>query len=149
MPGLFLSGKLLIKKYSMKNLQIDEKKARKLYATATGEFKTILEDTFGKAFFSQDPADFIKTYEDACNWTGERPIINSTDTPDEISYKKMKVIVKALNNDPEFPNYYNLNQPKYYPWVEKNKSGLGLSYDDYDNTNSNTNVRSHLVEYAV
>lgn len=41
----------------MKTIQISESNARRLYKEAPPEFKMILEDTFGKDFFSEDPAD--------------------------------------------------------------------------------------------
>lgn len=129
----------------MKTLQIEESKARQLYATANPEFKAILEDTFGKPFFSQDTRDYIKTLEDAIRATGEALVVNPSDTKDEVAYKKLKIIYKALNNDPAFPDYNNHSQWKYYPWVKPNKSGVGLSYDGYVTTVSATLVGSRLV----
>lgn len=51
--------RLLIKNKKMKTLQIDEANARKLYPKATEAFKTMLEDSFGKDFFSQKITDRI------------------------------------------------------------------------------------------
>jgi hypothetical protein len=109
----------------MKTLQIDEKNAKRLYPTATAEFKATLEDTFGKEFFSQKITDRIKTFEDACQETGEDPndLKFSTGTPDEIAYKKIKVVVKALNQG-WVPDYSNSNQRKWYPWFQFSGSGF-------------------------
>lgn len=41
-------------------LQINEDKAKELYPTASPEFKTILEDSFGKEFFLKSPPNFNK-----------------------------------------------------------------------------------------
>ena len=35
----------------MKTLQLSEEKAKELYKTASPEFRAMLEETFGKAFF--------------------------------------------------------------------------------------------------
>lgn len=129
----------------MKTLKIEESRARQLYSNASIEFKAMLEDTFGKAFFSTDTRDYIKTLQDAINATGEELRINQEDTPDEVAYKKLKIIYKALNNDSKFPDYNNHNQYKYYPWVKPNPSGVGLSYGDYVYSRSVTVVGSRLV----
>lgn len=47
----------------MKNLQISEANARKLYQTAAPEFKQTLEDTFGKEFFAQHVTDPINSVD--------------------------------------------------------------------------------------
>ncbi len=49
----------------MKTLQIDEMKAKQFWKTGTSELKAILEDTFGKSFFSEKITDRVKTFEDA------------------------------------------------------------------------------------
>ena len=38
----------------MKTLQLSEQKARELYRSGSKELKTVLEESFGKDFFSQD-----------------------------------------------------------------------------------------------
>ncbi len=131
----------------MTPIQLDDKTARQLYFTSTTpvEFKVMLEETFGKNFFSKEPMDYIKTLQDAIDATGETLVINATDAPDEIAYKKLKIIYKALNNDPKFPDYSNHNQSKYYPFVKPNLSGLGLSCSVYGYTYSTTDVGSRLV----
>lgn len=46
----------------MKNLQINEDKALKLYPNASAEFKQMLDDSFGKEFFSRKITDRVKTF---------------------------------------------------------------------------------------
>jgi len=104
----------------MKQLQIEDSKARSLYITATIELKEILEDSFGKDFFSGKITDRIKTYEDACSELGETPLneLELKDlgfTKDEINYRKLKTVTKALNEG-WVPNWNNSDQSKWVPY---------------------------------
>jgi len=106
----------------MKQLQITEQNARRLYENATSEFKATLEDTFGKEFFSMKITDRIKTYEDACAEIGEMPLdekalkaIGFTD--DEINYRKLKTIGKALNEG-WVPDWTNTSESKWQPYFK-------------------------------
>ena len=108
----------------MKNLQMDDATARKIYPTAAPELKLILEDTFGKAFFSQDITDRVRTMEDVYRESGKTyaDIAKVGDTPDEIGYKKAKLIMKVMNED-WVADYDNDKQTKYeLRWI-KNKNG--------------------------
>lgn len=119
----------------MKTLQIDEKNAKKLYPTASAEFKATLEDTFGKEFFSHKITDRVKSFEDACVILG----INSRTVLPELpttylnndlrsiqAYAKLTVIIRALNEG-WTPDWDNSDEPKYYCWFEKKKSGFVLN----------------------
>lgn len=55
-------------------LQINPAKARQLHKTAPAELKTILEESAPKGFFSTDPTERIKCYEDACAEIGIEPM---------------------------------------------------------------------------
>lgn len=119
----------------MKTLQIEEKKARKLYKTASQEFKSMLEDIFGKEFFSEKVTDRIKTYEDACRELNKAPI-NEAEmkkngfTDDEIVYRKLKTITEALN-DGWKPDMMDTNQKKWFPVFRiEPSSPSGLVFDD-------------------
>ena len=112
----------------MKTLQISEQNARKLYKDATPEFKVALEDTFGKAFFSESIMDRVKTYEDACLELGEKPLDESifkllSFTDDEITYRKIKTITRALNEGWK-PDMLNTDQYKWYPWFKVSSGGF-------------------------
>lgn len=104
----------------MKTLQIEEQKARRLYKTASQEFKEMLEDTFGKEFFSEKVTDRVNSYEDACAELDEQPV-NESDmrrkgfTDDEINYRKIKTITKALNEGWK-ADWEDGNQRKWVPW---------------------------------
>lgn len=112
----------------MKVLQIEETNARKLYKTASPEFKQALEDTFGKEFFSGKITDRIKTYEDACKELGVAPQLEITlkelgFTLDEINLRKIKIITEALNEGWK-PDWNDSNQYKYYPWFKMSSGGF-------------------------
>lgn len=139
----------------MQTLQIDETKAKSLYKTASAEFKTMLEDSFGgKQFFSEKITDRVKTFEDACNVTGDYPKSDrfTEGTTDEIAYKKLKVIIAALNEG-WTPDWNNSNEVKYYPWFEM-RSGFRLIRVDVSYGSSDVGSRlcfrtRDLANYAV
>jgi len=115
----------------MKTLQIDEKNARKLYKTASAEFRQTLEDTFGKDFFTGKITDRIKTYEDACAELGIDPIDveimkYAGFTDDEITYRKIKTITESLNESWK-PNWNDSNQKKWIPYFNT-VSPLGIAF---------------------
>ena len=102
----------------MKTL-ITEASVRRLYKDATPEFKTTLEDTFGKDYFSIKVTD-CETYEELCEFIGENPV-NEEElkilgfTQDEICYRKLKTITKALNEG-WTPEWSDGNQKKWFPY---------------------------------
>lgn len=115
----------------MQQLVISGKDARTLYPSASPEWKTALETSFGKDFFSQKPTDRIKTFADACEVLGIDPgtVWHNVDKPDEIAFKKLKVVVAALNylaNDCKvwLPDYNNSREAKWYPWFYLNSPGF-------------------------
>ena len=119
----------------MKTLQINEKKARELYKTASEELKKMLEDTFGKDFISEKVTNRVKTYEDACRELNKAPI-NESDmrrngfTDDEINYRKIKTITEAIN-DGWKPDMMDTNQKKWFPvFLIDPSSPSGLVFDD-------------------
>lgn len=116
----------------MKQLQITEQNARRLYENATSEFKATLEDTFGKEFFSQKITDRIKNYEDACKELGIEPIDydemkDAGFTQDEILYRKIKTITQALNEGWK-ADWNDSDQYKWYPWFKMSSGGF-VFYD--------------------
>jgi hypothetical protein len=110
-----------------KALMMDEKDARQLYPSASPEWKKALEVSFGKETFSQKITDRVKTFADACEVLDIDPddVVHSADDTDDQAYKKLKVIVRALNEGWE-PNYDESNQRKWYPWFYLNEPGFRL-----------------------
>jgi hypothetical protein len=145
----------------VKQLVIGGKKALELYPKADTTWKETLEEAFGKEFFSQKPVDRIKTVEDACNVLGIDPgtVWHNLDQPDEIAYKKLKVVVKALNylvngNQLWLPDYNNTREAKWYPWFYMNEPGFRLYDVCYDITHSYLGSRlvfktEELARYAA
>ena len=76
----------------------------------------------------------ILTYEDACNKLKIKLSSFNKLTKDEIAYKKLKIIVEAIN-DGWKPNWNNPNEYKYYPVFDMRN---GFSFDDSSNSWDNT-----------
>lgn len=116
-----------------KVLKLTETKARQLYPTASPELKEILENTFGIEALSMKITDRVKSYQDACRETGETPIdenaLRAVGVPDdEIVYKMLKTITRALNQKWR-ANYSDGNQKKWYPYFDT-LSSSGFAFDD-------------------
>lgn len=133
----------------MQTLQIDLAKARKLFSSASPEFKEILIDSFGKDFFSQKITDRVKTFEDACKEIAQDPDDEnfSTGTPDEIAYKKLKVIARALNEGKVF-SFANSDQRKWYPYFQFSGSGFRFGVTAYDCTGTDSAGGSRLCFHS-
>lgn len=122
----------------MQTLKIDEGKAFNLYPAASPEFKQMLEDIFGKEFFTRKITDRVKTFEDILSISGRtmQSLISPGDTEDEVAYKQAKLIAEVYREGVVL-NAGDTKQYKYYPWHEVVKnidkpSGFGLSFDDFD-----------------
>lgn len=117
----------------MKTLKISESKARELYKTGSEKLKSILEESFGKEFFSQKITDRIKTYEDACSELGldpinEKKLMDLGLTIHDIAYQKLIVIIKALNEGWE-PDVCDSDVCRWYPWFRPNGSASSFAFD--------------------
>lgn len=94
-------------------------------------------------------ADFnyksIKTFEDACTKLGIDPVsvFHKEDTPDEVAYKKLKVVYRAINNG-WVPDWSDRNQKKYFPWFEVRPGGSGFSTSGCDYVYADSGVGSRL-----
>jgi hypothetical protein len=147
----------------MKNLQINEDKALKLYPFASAEFKQMLDDSFGKEFFAQKITDRVKTFEDACNIAG--PLSDNISLllkyngidKDMLAVQalaKLSIIARVLNEG-WTPDWNNGVQPKWYPYFKAAASGFGFSAADFVRWSTNTDCgsrlcfkSSELAEYA-
>ena len=118
----------------MKTLQISEQKAIELYKSGSSELKSILEESFGKDFFSQKITDRVKTYEDACTELGISPLnedklMDLGLTKHDIAYQKLATIVKALNEG-WVPDVCDSSVYRWYPWFNTNGSPSSFAFDD-------------------
>lgn len=118
----------------MKTLQISEQKARELYKSGSGELRSILEESFGKDFFSQKITDRVKTYEDACrelsmNPLDENKLMKLGLTKHDIAYQKLVTIAKSLNEG-WVPNVCDNSVYRWYPWFVTNGSPSSFAFGD-------------------
>lgn len=62
----------------METLQLSEQKARELYRSGSKELKTVLEESFGEDFFSQDVTERVKpTLMLVTSWEGNHSMRKS------------------------------------------------------------------------
>ncbi len=121
--------------HMVKSLQMDGAVARKLYPTAAPEFKTLLEENFGKTFFSQNVRDRINTFEDILAELGMAgrhfPYLTNKDDRSDQAVTKLRLIVRVCNQG-RVLDWLNSNQPKYYPYFKKTSSGWSVvSFFDF------------------
>jgi hypothetical protein len=132
----------------MKNLTIDENKAKELYKTASNEFKQVLEDTFGIEFFQDKITERVRNWNDAAIATkpkyfvdtdsgicsmGESLDISKSDInliPSEkhaksvLAYCQLLTIVEALNEGWK-ADWEDSNQQKYSPTYDFYNKNIG------------------------
>jgi len=110
----------------MSEVKVTKETAKKLYDSAPDFFKKQLEVAFGKDAFRKIDYRDIKTFKDACKALDidTDAISNDTDTKDEAAYKKLKVIIQAINQG-WIPDWNDTNQKKWYPWFRLS-SGFGF-----------------------
>lgn len=105
----------------------------------------------GEINFEPLPKDIkerIKSFEDVLkekNMTLEDfNELNEDLEPDEVAYRKIKLIAKVLNEG-WTPDWSNSNEYKYYPWFKMGSpSGVWFSYFDYDVWSARSTVGSRL-----
>jgi hypothetical protein len=98
--------------------------------------------------------DRIKSYEDACEALGKQPITDFGDaTPDEIAYKKLKTVIKALNEGwtPDFTikrrrwyMFSNKRQRKWFPSFCVEPSGLEFGWTEYESMSIHAGCTARL-----
>lgn len=124
----------------MQTLQIDQQKAKKLYPTASKEFKEMLIDSFGEKFFSTDITDRITTLEDACIETGKDYNTIFDHAADE--YEKAEIAIKI------FAEAMREGKPAgecwYYPYFYRGSSGGGFSFLDFGGGDGCSGVGARL-----
>ena len=118
----------------MKVPEIKTENLKKAYSEGCDDTKKVLENLFGKEILESSE---INSFEDACSILGIKvsDVLSEHDTKDEEAYKKLKVIIKALNDGWE-PDWNDSNQKKWYAWF-KMGSGFGFGYSTWAVTNAN------------
>jgi hypothetical protein len=128
----------------MSEVKITKETAKKLYVSVPDFFKKQLEAAFGKDAFRKIDYEDIKTFEDACEALVINPnaVWNNNDTADEAAYKKLKVIIRAINQS-WIPDWNNTSQRKWFPWFHIS-SGFGFGGSDCGFGRSHSHVGSRL-----
>jgi len=88
--------------------------------------------------------DLVKSYEDACKYKKVKPIYvyndkKTTDTIDEIAYKRLKFTIGVLNEGHKFK--MKPNEDRYYCWFDIS-SGSGFVFDNADCGSTSANASS-------
>lgn len=115
-------------------VKINKETARRLYESVPDFFREQLEEAFGKEAFRKRDFREIKTFEDACESIGiaidsHTPIYDEEESPDEIAYKKLKIVIAAINQG-WIPDWNNTDQKKWWPYFNLS-SGFGFSSFGY------------------
>jgi hypothetical protein len=123
-------------------LKIEKETAKRLFPDVPDWFKEELQKEFGEATFKKRKFSDIKTFEDACEELGiSTDMFFGTETTDEVAYKKLKVIIKAINQG-WVPDWDNKAQKKWWPWfILSSGFGFSDSYFDYDGTGAGVGSR--------
>lgn len=129
----------------MKTLQIEESKAKDLYKTASPEFKTMLEDSFGKKIFDNDWMElwmrFCKDYSLDLALPYPNPENNDEEYIDA-QFMMMHIIRKKRKKKPDFNNS---NEYKYAPYFDmRSSSGFGFERSCSDDWATHSHVGSRL-----
>lgn len=123
-----------------KTLQITEKQAKELHSDPEA-FKKLLEINFGKKTFCKDITECVKSYEDACEILGRKPMNFNGMLKYKIALERLETIIEALNEG-WFPDWSNSNELKWYPWLIWRSSGFRFDFTDF--TYSYADVGSRL-----
>lgn len=129
-------------------LSVDD--AKKLYPTATSEFKQMLESSFGKETFFEKITDRIKTLSDVFAVIKpskeEFDLINYVGSNRRIIGAKHLMIIEMIAevlNEGWQADWTNSRQYKYYPWF-KYTSGFGFSCSGYGDWDASSRCGSRL-----
>ena len=115
-------------------MEMTLEKAKAIYPTSPDWFKKELTAEFGAKAFEKRTFEDIRTFEDACEELGIDPqtVVHENDTPDEAAYKKLKIVVRAINQG-WTPDWNNSNQYKWWPYFNLSSgSGFSRTGSDYD-----------------
>lgn len=130
----------------MKTLEIKQDAAVEAYKNASQEGKKLLKDLFGDYQF-QPITERIKTFQDVLKELDvdeeEFEDYSCNLTVDEYAYKKLKLIVQALNEGWK-PDFKNKDEYKYYPWFEVDDAGSACAYSNTAPSHTNALIGSRL-----
>lgn len=125
-----------------------KEKAIEKYKSSSKEEKELLKDIFGD-IFPKNVMERIKTIDNVLKENGiSKKEFDKSCTglsEDEINYRLLKLIAKALNEG-WLPNWKDSDEYKYVPWFKMNDSSSAsrFSYGGCDGWVTVTNVGSRL-----
>jgi hypothetical protein len=130
----------------MKTIEITPQNAIKAFQSADEKGKALLTALLGEETFKAKSKERIETFEEAL----EQFNIDKTEfensckglTTDEVAYRKIKLIAKALNQG-WTPDWDNDNEYKHYPYFNM-QSGVGFSGSYCGSWVAGTGVGSRL-----
>lgn len=104
----------------MSEIKITTEKVREAYKKGNDCVKDVLQNLFEEEVCApKNVMDRVKTFEDACIETNTdiKAFNEMTKNLDEhvVTYMKLSIIVKALNEDDKFP-YFTKEEWRYYPY---------------------------------
>jgi hypothetical protein len=132
----------------MQTLNLEKPIALKLFKLGGQEIRDLLISKYGTELFCAKIIDRVTSFEDAYELadkkTREECEISSTDSLDVVAYKKLKLVIKVINED-WIADYTESSQPKYYPWFKVLPSGSGFAFSyancAYDRSSAYVGVR--------
>lgn len=107
-----------------KTIKLSLEKARELYGKNTEMDQLLLANFREKELTKKDWRE-LKTFKDCLKSLDMEKTFNwqsPYETPDEFTYRQLKIIVKAINQD-WVPDWKDRSQYKYFPWFEIDKAG--------------------------
>jgi hypothetical protein len=139
------SWQIKLENYASRNpfqidIELSQNEIDEMFNASDDKQKLILNKFFKRP---KSIIDKIKNFYDACEHLSinSKSVYSSDDTKDEIGYKKLKVIIRALNEG-WYPNWENENEYKYFNYF-KMKGGFSF-WRAATNCNTLTDVPSAL-----
>ena len=110
-------------------ISFSESEIQEMFNASDSNQKKVLDQFFK---LNKGVKDKIKSFKDALNFYGlnASDVYSSSDTKDEIAFKKLKLIIKALNEGWK-PEWTNHNEYKYWNYFQYDKNGVFSFYDCY------------------
>lgn len=139
--------------YMSKTLKLDENTAKRLYPTASNEFKELLEQNFTKEFFKPKPiTEQIEDYQDVCDILG----VDDSDESIKIEvpgFDRDQInIVRAVIKKLRVVEVYNgkkkisRGENRWYPWYRlASGSGLDFNASGYSGDLADTSSAARLA----
>lgn len=127
-------------------LSVDKTAVITAYEGAGKKSRSLLQNLFGAKTFIPDVKQRIRSFKDVLD--DNKITLEAFEksckslSPDEIAYKKLKLIAISLNEGWQ-PDFSDSSQLKYYPYFLF-KTGFGFSYFDWTRSSSGTVIGARL-----